>query len=312
MGWLSTIAAIGMAIGPPLAYGDQYIAIVRSHKSEGFSIDVCGILIVANTTRVFFWLGDHFQLALLIQSFLMILAQFALLYVCLLYRPKTGGVVDPRSTQEVESLTSSGVKPETISKRPGALWQWKSFGSYLEFIALLILVHCSVFLLLHPFNWYVTTLGFIALGLEATLPIPQFIVNFERKSTAGFRRSVLAGWLAGDAFKTVYFFLTPDNAVSFKACAIFQLSVDIALVAQTYLYREQTALDLQNRIGLNEGGVAGLSGAVDAARLHRHEAREHQLEEEEDANEDEEERVGSVGGGGNVSVGAAGARRYDR
>lgn len=97
-----------------------------------------------------------------------------------------------------------------------------------------------------------------------------------------------------------------------QACAIFQLSVDIALVAQTYLYREQTALDLQNRIGLNEGGVAGLSGAVDAARLHRHEAREHQLEEEEDANEDEEERVGSVGGGGNVSVGAAGARRYDR
>lgn len=39
----------------------------------------------------------------------------------------------------------------------------------------------SMFLVLHSFEWYVTGLGFVALGLEATLPIPQALINFERK-----------------------------------------------------------------------------------------------------------------------------------
>ena len=41
----------------------------------GFSRDVCAILLIANITRCFYWLGDRFELALLIQSLLMIMAQ---------------------------------------------------------------------------------------------------------------------------------------------------------------------------------------------------------------------------------------------
>lgn len=56
-------------------------------------------------------------------------------------------------------------------------------------------------------------LGFVALTIgelkpailadetESTLPIPQFISNWRRKSCYGFRSSTLAGWLFGDAFK---------------------------------------------------------------------------------------------------------------
>lgn len=87
---------------------------------------------------------------------------------------------------------------------------------------MLVALHCGMYLLLHWSETYVTILGFLALGLEATvslsaqgdearlalkrvradllspqLPIPQLLVNFERKSTAGFRHSVLAGWVGG-------------------------------------------------------------------------------------------------------------------
>lgn len=75
--------------------------------------------------------------------------------------------------------------------------------SYLEFEAILILFHCVTFLALHSFDWYVSGLGFAALGLEATLPIPQLVANFQRKSTAGFRYTVLLGFVLGDFTKTV-------------------------------------------------------------------------------------------------------------
>ncbi|GAA6012301.1 hypothetical protein JCM11491_007086 [Sporobolomyces phaffii] len=228
--WLTVIGGICMALFPPLAYSDQYISICRKRTSSGFSIDIPGLLIVANVTRCIYWLGARFQIYLLVQSILMIGAQFGILYVCLLYK-------DPNDSFKAR-------------RRPANLWQWETFPPYLEFTALLLLLHCVLFLFLHKVNFYVELLGFIALGLEATLPIPQLIVNYTNKSTAGFRHTVLAGWFLGDAFKTIYYFATGDNGIAFKACAVFQLSVDCMLLVQTFWYRHQTRIDLDARARL--------------------------------------------------------------
>ncbi|GAA6007799.1 hypothetical protein JCM10207_004878 [Rhodosporidiobolus poonsookiae] len=246
MGFLSVISGILMAVAPPLAYTDQYISICRKHTSAGFSTDICGLLIIANITRVVYWLGDHFQVYLLIQSILMIAAQFGLLLVCITYRPASFY--------------------EHKQRRPGDFWQWDSFGAYLEFSALLILVHCVFFLIFYRFDVYVQILGFIALGLEATLPVPQLISNFQHRSTAGFRLSVLGAWFLGDAYKAAYYFLSEDVPLAFKACAIFQLSVDCLLCIQTFLFRRKTAADLAEREGLKEHqGVAGAESLIRSA-----------------------------------------------
>lgn len=47
--------------------------------------------------------------------------------------------------------------------------------------------------------------------------------------------STLLGWVGGDAFKTVYFFMQ-GSPLQFKVCAIFQLSIDIAIVLQRVVY----------------------------------------------------------------------------
>jgi len=47
--------------------------------------------------------------------------------------------------------------------------------------------------------------------------------------------STLIGWVGGDSFKTVYFF-AQGSPLQFKICAIFQLSVDIAIIGQRLLY----------------------------------------------------------------------------
>jgi hypothetical protein len=42
---ISFLASLGMAVGPPLVYLDQYASIIRKKDSSGFAMDVCGVLV---------------------------------------------------------------------------------------------------------------------------------------------------------------------------------------------------------------------------------------------------------------------------
>jgi len=212
----------------------------KKKDATGFSRDVCAILLIANITRCFFWLGDRFELALLFQSIFMILAQLALLYICILYKPRTS--------------------PENLggSARPFSFWQWSTYTQHVEFLAGLILLQAILFLILGRFEAYVSILGFVALGLESTLPIPQLISNYKQRSLYGFRMSTLVGWAGGDAFKTAYFFFQ-GSPIQFKVCAVFQLSIDFAIVVQRVLYGNAPPLsvllddeDLEQALALAE------------------------------------------------------------
>ncbi|KAK7679480.1 hypothetical protein QCA50_017534 [Cerrena zonata] len=206
-----------MAVGPPLVYADQTYSILRKKDATGFSRDVCAILLLANITRCFFWLGNHFEFALLFQSLFMIVAQLTLLYICILYRPRH---------------SSDGVG---ASARPLSFWQWQNFSQYVEFLAGFILCQAILYLVFGQSDIYISILGFVALGLESTLPIPQLVSNYKQKSLYGFRMSTLLGWFGGDSYKAVYFFLQ-ESPLPFKVCAIFQLSIDCVIVAQRIYY----------------------------------------------------------------------------
>ncbi|KAI6001042.1 hypothetical protein F5J12DRAFT_723880 [Pisolithus orientalis] len=184
--WVSVTASVGMAVGPPLVYADQAVSIVRKkhaslRDSTGFSRDVCAILLLANITRCFFWLGTRFEFALLVQSILMILAQLALLYICIRYQPRP----DTRGQ----------------SSRPFAFWHWPSYVQYIEFLAGFILISAIAYLIFGRADVYISIIGFVALGMESMLPIPQLISNYKQKSLYGFRASTLIGWVGGDSFK---------------------------------------------------------------------------------------------------------------
>ncbi|KAI9440487.1 hypothetical protein H4582DRAFT_1937170 [Lactarius indigo] len=238
--WLSTLASTGMAVGAPLVYADQTVSIVRKKDSTGFSRDVCAVLLVANITRCFFWLGEHFEFALLMQSLLMILGQLALLYFCVIYRPR--------------------LSPDNLgaSSRPLSFWQWTTYSQHIEFLAGYIVFLTILVLIFGRLETFVWLLGFFALGLESTLPLPQFFSNYKQKSLYGFRVSTLVGWVVGDAFKTVYFF-AQGSPLQFKICAIFQLSVDIAIIGQMLVYGNAQPLaslseedDLEQALALAE------------------------------------------------------------
>ncbi|VDB84846.1 unnamed protein product [Peniophora sp. CBMAI 1063] len=215
--WMSTVASVGMAIGPSLVYADQAYSIVRKKDATGFSRDICAVLLLANIMRCYFWLGDPFEFALLMQSILLILSMLAMLYICILYKPITS--------------------PENLgaSTRPGSFWQWATYAQYVEFLAGYIVVLTILFLIFGRYDAFVQVLGFVALGIESTLPFPQLYNNFKNKTLYGFRLSTLAGWVGGDAFKAAYFF-SQGSPIPFKFGSIVQLSADCVIIVQRVMY----------------------------------------------------------------------------
>ncbi|RHZ64115.1 hypothetical protein Glove_326g182 [Diversispora epigaea] len=201
-----------MVVGPVLGYFDQIVKFRRAKSSMGFSLDTIGVLLTSNIIRIFFWIGKEFDKTLFYQSILMIVVQLFLLYECLRFR-------------------------YPISPTPNRrwFWNWYSYTSYIIFLILL-----SGFLGLLTFflidqQWLVETLGILALGTEATLPIPQAWQNYQFKSVSGFSPLILITWFGGDSFKTFYYIST-GSPLQFIICGIIQLTVDSIIVLQFIIY----------------------------------------------------------------------------
>ena len=115
-----------------------------------------------------------------------------------------------------------------------------SFDRYWEFLLSLALILFVFHTLLRPTSTsvYTSFIGYLGLAIEATLPLPQISANQRARSCKGFRVSVLANWLVGDALKMGYFFLSEPGRVpwAFKLCGIFQACCDVGLGCQWLLF----------------------------------------------------------------------------
>jgi hypothetical protein len=131
-------------------------------------------------------------------------------------------------------------------------------ASYYQFLAYLTSALFAIHVLL-PFisssPTYISFLGYAGLAVEAILPLPQILKNYNARSCNGFRLSVIANWLAGDAMKMSYFFLSSDVIPwPFRLCGIFQACCDCYLGYQFYLYEASRAPspEVQMGIGMTE------------------------------------------------------------
>ena len=112
---------------------------------------------------------------------------------------------------------------------------------------------------LHPTSssLYTQIIGYVGLAIEAILPLPQIFANQRNQSCKGFRLSVLANWLLGDAMKMGFFFVSEPGKVpwAFKMCALFQTCCDVMLGVQYWVYKDgqqdregKTALEKEGRL----------------------------------------------------------------
>ncbi|ERT02098.1 hypothetical protein HMPREF1624_00395 [Sporothrix schenckii ATCC 58251] len=262
MGFFTTLAGYAaplfLVLSPIFSYGDQALSMSRKRSSAGFSLDIPLIMLVASLLRIFYYPGAHFDKALLVQSILMVAVQLVLLKIALDNRPppsgKTGEApfagLDGRTRSVSFSMTSASNSPTggggLFANRPYNFWQWRSPKPYWQFLLYMFLTLLALQVLLSPFpdvyGAYSVLIGYVGLSVEATLPLPQIRANMRARSCRGFRVSVLASWLAGDAMKMFWFFTsTTEIPWAFKLCGLFQAVCDSILGIQYFVYGDGTS-----------------------------------------------------------------------
>lgn len=159
----------------------------------------------------------------------MVFVQLLLLHVALLHRPPVN-----LSKPFAGSHESGG-----SSSRPYDFWQWRSRRPYWHFLAYFTAALAVLQILIGSTPAYTAVQGYIALSVEAILPLPQIWENSKTRSCKGFRVSVLVNWVVGDVFKMTYFFLSEGGVPwAFKLCGLFQACCDFYLGAQYLMYGE--------------------------------------------------------------------------
>lgn len=252
---VNLIAPIFIITSPITSYADQIYQIHRTRSSAGLSLDIPLIMLVSSILKLFYWVTVHYSLTLLAQAILTVIVQVILLHVSLENR----SFVSTNVPFEGEISSSS-----SIVKRPYNFWRWRSSTKYWRFLAYYTAALAFAQVLIAPFfahadptsykeTAFSSVQALVALSVESILPVPQLIKNAQARSCAGFRLSLCASWLLGDAMKLWWFFLQPRGSVplAFKLCAMFQLVCDSGLAVQFLIWGTDKAA----------GAASGLNSA---------------------------------------------------
>ncbi|CAH1108994.1 unnamed protein product [Psylliodes chrysocephalus] len=222
VGWISAGA---MIIGGVIPYIPQYRQIRKTKDAEGFSLLVCLALLVANTLRIMFWFGRHFEYPLLVQSVIMNITMFMMIHLCVSVRNKNQLV---QARQRI--FTDFNAK---------YFWNWTDFQSYLDCVLIFTIAASLLMYIFIDYVIFVETVGFLALSTEAMLGTPQLVKNYRNKSTEGMSLMMVVMWTCGDIFKTTYF-LVRDAPVQFWVCGSVQVTVDLLILLQVFIFKGQS------------------------------------------------------------------------
>lgn len=225
------VASGAIIFGGIIPYVPQYREIKRKEDAEGFSLYICLILLIANTLRILFWFGKHYEIPLLLQSIFMIITMLIMIKLCVNVRNRSQII---KARERVFSDLDTNF-----------FWKWTDFQSYLDFMLLFAGLGGVLTYLLVDVPIFIETVGLLAVLIEAVLGVPQFLRNYCNKSTSGMSIAMVAMWTLGDAFKTCYFILR-EAPIQFEVCGALQVLIDIAILTQVCIY--QNSPGVHNRV----------------------------------------------------------------
>ncbi|GAB5590601.1 hypothetical protein Unana1_05501 [Umbelopsis nana] len=248
--FFSVALSAAMVVGPVIGYVDQYVLVRRNKSSAGFNAITCAVLLLSSILRIFFWLGKRFDITLLFQSILMIVAQLILLELVVRHRPMPSATARYSTVgrNSFSSDLSSVDDPDfddvlfppsshrhAIGRLWNRFWAWERYVDYIIFLAAFATITTLLYLIFGSFSVFIEIIGAVSLSIEATVPVPQCIANFRARSTHGFSWMILGTWFLGDGFKFFYFIFT-GSPLQFIICGAFQLTVDCIVVIQFIIF----------------------------------------------------------------------------
>ncbi|RNF24926.1 uncharacterized protein Tco025E_02402 [Trypanosoma conorhini] len=264
------VFSIGMVFGPHIGYVVQLYEMSSTRNVEGYSPLVSLILLVSNEIRIVYFAGHHFALALLFQAIFAILVH-SLLIVMVLHLthsvPSYPGSGEPRN-EGLENEIATARPPPADAASPAnreetVLAETSSRSilarlddqacrleqALLAYSAAAFLLRCALWTLIlciAALFYYAAVgpvwdaapevIGYIALGIEALLVLPQILHNDRRQSTQGLTMVLVLTWFLGDIIKLIYF-ICDHQPLPFILCGGFQLSLDLVVIWQVIYFR---------------------------------------------------------------------------
>ena len=221
---------LGMIFAPCIGNIIQARKFKAKKSSEGFSLYICLITTLTNILLINFWLGKRYTIVLLFQSIVVILNQIYVVKVYLNYSIKR----QIRNPNENAFVTWA---KETFDITQ--FWRWESFSPYIVAVIFFIGISLLITYLIGVHNKeYIESVGFIALGIQVFIGIPQIISNVKSKNVANISIIMVSLWIFGDSFKTGYYVITkcPFQFIFFSAV---QLILNISLLIQIIYYNTE-------------------------------------------------------------------------
>jgi hypothetical protein len=213
---------IGFVVLPLVGYIHQYMKIKILQNTEGFSKFVSFILIMAYIIRIFFWLGHHFEITILLNAIFGIIMQLLLLQICVKYDKRL------QRNQNISRLLNLK-----------EFWNWPFFYDYFFFVSIItILIGFLSNIIGYDNEVYIFILGILTSMIEALLDIPQIYELYISKNPHTISYLLIIGWLCGDIFKVSYY-CSRNTPIQLIVCAIFQLSTDFIVIYQIYYYKQK-------------------------------------------------------------------------
>lgn len=211
------IVDVVMTLTPVIPYFAQINTFKQNKSSKGFSIKISLFILSANILRIFFWFGERFNISLLFQSVLMLIAQLYLVKVYVQYSEK-----------------NVYLKKDSFFNH---FWDWDVDSNYFLFIATFILFFVGLSFNLGMENkLYVNFLGSVSSFLEAVMPCAQILKMYEEKSAKNFSYVLILSWVLGDSFKVYYYFIT-KVPIQMLLSAIMQVVFDFVIIFQIFFYK---------------------------------------------------------------------------
>ena len=212
---------IGFVVLPLVGYIHQYMKIKCLKSTEGFSKYVSFILIMAYIIRIFFWIGHHFEITILINAIFGVIMQLLLLQICVKYDKKL------QRNQHITRLLNLK-----------EFWNWPFFYDYFFFTTFITTLLGFISSIIGYDNkTYIFILGVLTSMIEAFLDIPQIYELYISKNPHTISYLLIFGWLCGDIFKVSYY-CSRNTPIQLIVCALFQLSTDFIVIYQINYYNQ--------------------------------------------------------------------------
>ncbi|KAJ5075176.1 pq-loop repeat-containing protein 1-like protein [Anaeramoeba ignava] len=193
---------IFMVFGPVSGFIYQLMKILKTKSSEGFSSYLCLILTTSNILRIYFWFGNRFSQALVLQSICMITVQVILLRYVIKYR------MDSRFFNGFDFF-------DNFDDFLQHFWNCFFWGRF-----------------------YFAFIGYLSLFLESSAGSFQVYKNYKRKSTEGVTLFLFLTWIIGDFIKFIYFIIDQSPYPFFVGC-LFQIGNDLTCIFQYFHYNQE-------------------------------------------------------------------------